>query len=113
MFSHNDYTDTNRRKKEVYIPSLRKATAGALRQDLVSHTAVGNWIEEFGEKLTDEQKEDVDDIDIMELDEVHTYLGLKKTISGSGLQSTGKQENGQTLYQEIEVHQQAQDCGIN
>ena len=49
----------------------------------VSHVAVFNWIKSFGERL--EEFRNPEDIDVVELDEMHTYIGSKKTTVGSGL----------------------------
>lgn len=49
----------------------------------VSHVAVFNWIKSFGEKL--DEFRNTEDIEVVELDEMHTYIGSKKTIAGSGL----------------------------
>ncbi len=49
----------------------------------VSHVAVFNWIKSFGEKL--EEFRNPEDIEVIELDEMHTYIGSKKTTVGSGL----------------------------
>ena len=49
----------------------------------VSHVAVFNWIKDFGNKL-DAFRSD-DEIKVIEMDEMHTYIGSKKTIVGYGL----------------------------
>jgi hypothetical protein len=49
----------------------------------VSHVAVFNWIKSFGEKLDGFRNSG--GIEVVELDEMHTYIGSKKTIVGSGL----------------------------
>jgi transposase-like protein len=49
----------------------------------VSHVAVFNWIKSFGENI-DEIRSD-NQIDVIELDEMHTYISSKKTSFGSGL----------------------------
>jgi transposase-like protein len=49
----------------------------------VSHVSVFNWIKSFGEKL--DEIRNPDEIEIIEMDEMHTYIGSKKTIVGSGL----------------------------
>lgn len=47
-----------------------------------SHVAVYNWIKAFGEQVESlKQKEAT----IVEMDEMHSYVGNKKTIAGSGL----------------------------
>ena len=49
----------------------------------LSHVSVYRWIKSLGEKLEviKEEKE----IEIIEPDELHTYIGSKKTIAGYGL----------------------------
>ena len=49
----------------------------------VSHVAVFNWIKSFGKKLEDLRIEN--QIEVVEIDEMHTYIGSKKTTAGSGL----------------------------
>jgi transposase len=49
----------------------------------VSHVSVFNWIKSFGERL--DEFRNPEDIEVIELDEMHTYIGSKKTIVGSGL----------------------------
>ncbi len=47
-----------------------------------SHVAVYNWIKAFGEQVESlKQKEAT----IVEMDEMHSYVGNKETIAGSGL----------------------------
>ena len=49
----------------------------------VSHVSVFNWIKAFGEKL--EEFRNTEEIEVTELDEMHTYIGSKKTTVGYGL----------------------------
>ena len=49
----------------------------------VSHVAVFNWIKSFGESIDDIRSDDK--IDVVEIDEMHTYISSKKTSLGSGL----------------------------
>ncbi len=49
----------------------------------VSNVSVLNWIRYFGEKI--DEIRNADDIEVVEIDEMHTYVGSKKTIVGSGL----------------------------
>ncbi len=47
-----------------------------------SHVAVYNWIKAFGSQIESlKQKEAT----LVEMDEMHSYVGNKKTIAGSGL----------------------------
>jgi len=50
----------------------------------VSNVSVLNWIRSFGENIVS-LKNDATDIRMVELDEMHSYIGSKKTIVGSGL----------------------------
>jgi transposase len=49
----------------------------------VSHVSVQKWIKKFGQDLEELKSEN--EISIVELDEMHTYIGNKKNIAGSGL----------------------------
>jgi hypothetical protein len=49
----------------------------------VGHVAVFSWIKSFEEKL--EEFRNPGNIEVIELDEMHTYIGSKKAIAGSGL----------------------------
>ena len=49
----------------------------------VSHVAVFNWIKSFGERL--DEFRNSEEIEVVELDEMHTYIGSKKTTAGYGL----------------------------
>lgn len=48
----------------------------------VSHVSVFNWVKEAGTKL--DNLESSSEIAVIELDEMHSYIGTKKTIVGSG-----------------------------
>ena len=47
-----------------------------------SHVAVYKWIKVFGEEVAQVKRQAAQ---IVELDELHSYVGHKKTIAGSGL----------------------------
>ena len=49
----------------------------------VSNVSVMKWIRAFGEQANNMQSEQ--DIDVVEMDELHTYIGQKKAIAGYGL----------------------------
>ncbi len=50
----------------------------------VSNVSVLNWIRSFGEEVQ-ELKSESQEIEMIELDEMHSYIGSKKTTVGSGL----------------------------
>ena len=47
-----------------------------------SHVAVYNWIKSFGEQIEAVKQKEAT---VVEIDEMHSYVGHKKTIAGSGL----------------------------
>lgn len=49
----------------------------------MSNVSVLNWIRKFGEKVTELRSEN--EIVVVEIDEMHTYIGSKKTAFGYGL----------------------------
>jgi len=49
----------------------------------VSNVSVMKWIRAFGEQANNIQSKQ--DIDVVEMDELHTYIGQKKAIAGYGL----------------------------
>ena len=50
----------------------------------VSNVTVMRWIKSFGKELELLRREDKE-LEIVEMDEMHTYIGSKKTIVGYGL----------------------------
>jgi transposase len=65
----------------LYLEGLGFRSIGRFLK--VSHVTVFNWIKDFGEKL--DEFRNPGDIEIIELDEMHTYIGQKKTTVGYGL----------------------------
>ena len=70
-----------RQALQLYLEGLGFRSIG--RYLGVSHVSVHNWIKKFGEELEELKSENK--ISIVELDEMHTYIGNKKNIVGSGL----------------------------
>jgi transposase len=64
----------------LYLEGLGFRSIGRVLH--VSHVAVFNWIKSFGEKL--DEFRNPSEIQVMELDEMHTYIGQKKTTAGYG-----------------------------
>jgi len=70
-----------RQALELYLEGLGFRSIGRFLK--VNHVSVYNWIKSFGEeieKIRSDQK-----IEVVEIDEMHTYIGNKKTTVGSGL----------------------------
>jgi len=66
----------------LYLEGLGFRSIGRLLK--VSNVSVLNWVRGFGEDVQ-ALKKDVAEIDFAELDEMHSYIGSKKTIVGFGL----------------------------
>jgi transposase-like protein len=65
----------------LYLEGLGFRSIGRVLH--VSHVAVFNWIKSFGEKL--DEFRNPSEIQVVELDEMHTYICQKKTTVGFGL----------------------------
>ena len=65
----------------LYLEGLGFRSIGRFLK--VSHVTVFNWIKDFGNKLDAFRSND--EIKVVEMDEMHTYIGSKKTTAGSGL----------------------------
>ena len=70
-----------RQALQLYLEGLGFRSIGRILG--VSHVSVQNWIKKYGKDMEDLKSEN--EIDIVELDEMHTYIGNKKNIAGSGL----------------------------
>lgn len=70
-----------RQALQLYLEGLGFRSIGRFLG--VSHVSVQKWIKKFGQELEDLKSEN--EMDIVELDELHTYIGNKKNIAGSGL----------------------------
>ena len=70
-----------RQALQLYLEGLGFRSIGRFLG--VSHVSVQKWIKKFGQDLEDLKREN--EISIVELDEMHTYIGNKKNIAGSGL----------------------------
>ena len=66
----------------MYLEGLGFQSIGRLLN--VSHVAVIKWIKKYGEQLKD-LKTEGKPVRIIELDEMYSYIGRKKTIDGFGL----------------------------
>ena len=67
----------------------------------VSHVSVLNWVRALGKKI-EEYRQEEGTINIIEMDELHTYIGTKKTTVGSGLLLIGINANSSISYLALE-----------
>ena len=73
--------DVKRQALELYLEGLGFRSIGRILK--CSHVTVYNWIKSFGEKIKELRSDSV--LEVVEIDEMHTYISSKKTIVGSGL----------------------------
>jgi len=96
-----------RQALELYLEGLGFRSIGRVLG--VSHVAVYQWIKLFGESI--EHLKSDNDIKIMELDEMHTYIGSKKTIVGSGLLLIDMEKDLSIAYLATEALKQENNYG--
>lgn len=75
-------TSMKRQALQLYLEGLGFRSIG--RYLGVSNVSVLNWIRSFGEWVAS-LKQAESNIEVVELDEMHSYISSKKTIAGSGL----------------------------
>ena len=77
---------------ELYLEGLGFRSIGRLIK--VSHVSVCNWVKQYGQSLDLLQNDHK--ICLTEIDEMHSYIGSKKTLAGSGLLLIDMQKNSST-----------------
>jgi len=73
----------------LYLEGLGFHSIGRLLH--VSHVSVIKWVRRYGKQL-EELKNDKP-VNVVEMDELHTYIGSKKATAGYGLQLIERQES--------------------
>ena len=73
--------DKKRQALQLYLEGLGFRSIGRILK--CSHVAVYNWIKTFGKTVESLRSES--QLDVVEMDEMHTYIGEKKTTVGYGL----------------------------
>jgi transposase len=73
--------ETKRQALQLYLEGLGFRSIGRFLK--CSHVAVYNWVKAHGESI--EAIRSAAGVEVVEMDEMHTYIGSKKTIAGYGL----------------------------
>ncbi len=97
-----------RQALELYLEGLGFRSIGRILK--VSHVAVYNWIKAHGKKIDTLRSQDK--VEIVEIDEMHTYIGSKKTIAGSGLLLIALGESSSSACLAGEAPLRVKRCGI-
>ena len=66
----------------MYLEGLGFRSIGRILD--VSNASVMNWIRSFGEEIASLRTEETS-VEIVEMDEMHSFIGSKKTTAGFGL----------------------------
>jgi len=74
-------TDTKRMAFEMYLEGLGFRAIGRILK--ISYGTVYQWVKKWGSNL--ELPKRSESIEVVEIDELHTYVGRKKTTGGYGL----------------------------
>jgi transposase-like protein len=93
---------------QLYLEGLGFRSIGRVLK--VSNVSVLNWIRHFGEQVKSLRSDEP--ASVTEIDEMHTYIGTKKTINGYGLLLIDMKRDSSTSLLAIEVLSQAIDFGL-
>ena len=94
---------TRRMALEMYLEGLGFRAIGRILK--ISYATVYYWVKQWGENVSLPQKEEC--VNIVELDEMHTYVGSKKTTVGYGLLLIDLEKGLSLLSVGTEVQRQA------
>ncbi len=103
-------TGSNEIKKlalQLYLEGLGFRSIGRILN--FSHVSIYQWIKNFGEEV--QQLQSKETIKVVEIDEMHTYVGSKKTTVGSGLLLIDIVKNSSTLTLVQETLKQEKNYG--
>jgi transposase len=99
--------DVKRQALELYLEELRFRSIGRFLR--CSHVAVDNWVKSFGEAAKELCADSV--LEVVEMDEMHTYVSSKKTAAGYGLLLIDMEKGSSTAYWAPATRQPANNCG--
>ena len=85
---------TRRQALELYLEGLGFRSIGRVLN--FSNVSILNWIRAFGKSLPSLKTNNT--VQVMEIDEMHSYVGSKKTIVGYGLLLIEMKENSSIAY---------------
>jgi transposase-like protein len=90
----------------LYLEGLGFHSTGRLLN--ATHVTAMNWIKKYGSELSSVRNPKP--VEIMELDELHTYVKSKKTTNGCGLLLIERQENTLISFWETEAQKRVKGC---
>jgi transposase len=96
-----------RQALELYLEGLGFRSIGRLLH--CSHVAVYTWIKAYGDSIATLRS--AAGVTVIEMDELHTYIGAKKTPAGSGWLWIAMQDSSSTAYWVPATSPQASNYG--
>ncbi|MBS1257741.1 MAG: hypothetical protein MAG551_00788 [Candidatus Scalindua arabica] len=93
---------------QLYLEGLGFRSIGRVLK--VSNVSVLNWIRQFGEQVKGLRSNEP--VSVTEIDEMHTYIGTKKTINGYGLLLIDMKSDSSTSLLATEALPQVRDSGL-
>jgi transposase len=84
--------DVKRQALALYLEGLGFRSIGRLLN--CSHVAVSQWIKQYGEKVCLNMP--ATELEVVEMDEMHSYVGSKKMLVGCGLPLTEQESDSST-----------------
>jgi transposase-like protein len=93
---------------QLYLEGLGFRSIGRVLK--VSNVSILNWIRQFGEQVKSLQSDEP--VCVTEIDEMHTYIGTKKTINGYGLLLIDMKRDSSTSLLATEALPQVSDFGL-
>jgi len=109
-FDYSYFAEKEKKRRfglSMYLEGLGFHSIGRLLK--VSHVSVQNWVKKYGSEL--KQIRNIKTVRTMELDELHTYVGSKKTTNGFGLLLIESPENTLISFWETEAQKQVKNFG--
>ena len=97
-----------RQALELYLEGLGFRSIGRFLK--CSHVTVYNWIKAFGE-AADEIRSEAS-IDVVEIDEMHSYISSKKTTAGYGLLLIDMEKGSSIVSWAIAEQPPVESCGM-
>lgn len=86
--------ETKKQALELYLEGVGFRAIGRLLK--FSNVSILNWIKAFGEQINQIRSEKA--VQVMEIDEMHTYIGSKKSLAGYGLLLIEMQKDSSIAY---------------
>ena len=101
-------SDVKRQALELYLEGLGFRSISRFLK--CSHVAVYNWIKSFGEAAKELRSDSA--LEVVEMDEMHTYVSSKKTAAGYGLLLIEMEKGSSAAYWATATRQPVNNCGM-